>query len=236
MTARDVNVLAAGQPRDGSVGPIPAPPEQAIARLEAALQRVLAPLACVHTAYTEDACARAATAESAKAQAGLMLFMTEGLIRASVRQREKGISDVVSAVHEAWLRWLQLGGRKARVEVPMDGWLVEAYPSEWLQPASGFADALAITSSIGRPPPLLGDAELPLPFFEPLSHCHLGWAENGTRRDLSALLGVGAIVEGQQEVGAVQVELRYIAHTLLRDLYLTMQGLPVGGWARYPGY
>lgn len=236
MTARAVNVLAAGQPRDGSVEPIPAPPEQAIARLEAALQRVLAPVAYVHTAHTEDACARAATAESAKAQAGLMLFMTEGLIRASVRQREKGISDVVSAVHEAWLRWLQLGGRQARVEVPMDGWLVEAYPSEWLQPASGFADALAMTSSIGRPPPFQSDAELPLPFFEPLSHSHLGWAENDVRRELAALIGVDAIVEGLGEAARGPGELRDIAHTLFRDLYLTMQGLRIDGWARYPGY
>lgn len=236
MTARAVGLLAAGQPCDGGVGPIPGPPDQTIARLEAALQRLLAPVAYVHTADTEDADARAAAAENTKAQAGLMLFMTEGLIRASVRQREKGISDAVGVVHNAWLRWLQLGGRRARVEVPMDGWLVEAYPRAWLQPASTFADALAITSSVGRAPPLRGDAELPSPFFEPLSHCHLGWAEDDVRQDLAAILGVGAIVEGPIKATSMPVELRYIAHALFRDLCLTMWGRPVGGWAHYPGH
>lgn len=227
---------SAEQPRDFSWSSISVLEQQAVTRLEAALQQVLAPVAYLHTAKTGKADVRAAAAENAKAQAGLMLFMVDGLIRASVRQREKGISDVVSAVHEAWLRWLQLGGRHARFKVPMDGWLVEAYPPEWLQPASGFADALAITGSIGRPPPLLGDAELPLPFFEPLRHCHLGWAENDARQDLAAILGVGAMVEGQREAALVPIVLRDIAQALFRDLCLTMQGQPVGGWARYPGH
>lgn len=208
-----------------------------IAELTTALQRVLAPIAYVHTADTEEADTRAAAADSAKAQAGLMLFMTEGLIRASVRQREKGICDVASVVHNAWLRWLQLGGRHARIEVPMDGWLVDRYPREWLQPASGFADALATTSSIGRPSSLRGRVELPSPVFKPLSHCHLGRAENDLRRDLAAILGVGTIVEGPGEAARrMPVELRSVAEALFRDLHLTIQCLPVGGWARYPGH
>lgn len=210
----------------------------AVARLEAALQRVLAPVAYVHTADTESADARAAAAENARAQAGLMLFMIEGLIRASVRQREKGICDVASVVHNAWLRWLQLGGRRAGVEVRMDGWLVEAYPSAWLQPASTFADALAMTSSIGRPPPLRGHGEMPSAFFEPLALCGFASAEHQLRRDLAAILGVvvGSITHVPGNTTPLPTALTQVAEPLFRDFYCSTKGLPVGGWARYPGH
>lgn len=58
----------------------------------------------------------------------MTLFTAEGLLRASVRQREKGIGHAPSVVHHAYLRWLHTQG--FRSEHPLfeperfDGWLV----------------------------------------------------------------------------------------------------------------
>jgi ADP-ribosylglycohydrolase len=58
----------------------------------------------------------------------MTMFTAEGLIRASVRQKEKGICDAPSVVRHAYLRWLWTQGdprplRAAFTEDP-DGWLI----------------------------------------------------------------------------------------------------------------
>lgn len=62
----------------------------------------------------------------------MTLFTAEGLVRASVRGREKGICHPPSVVHHAYLRWLHTqgvswdsaGGPFARTPGTPDGWLV----------------------------------------------------------------------------------------------------------------
>src|SRR5829696_2206191 len=55
----------------------------------------------------------------------MTLFTAEGLIRAWVRQQEKGISSIPSVVHHAYLRWLLTQGERLRsgLEIGTDGWL-----------------------------------------------------------------------------------------------------------------
>ncbi|WP_270933473.1 ADP-ribosylglycohydrolase family protein [Falsiroseomonas oryzae] len=56
----------------------------------------------------------------------MTLFTAEGLLRAWVRQREKGICHVPSVVHHAYLRWLLTQGERlgsGRVAVATNGWL-----------------------------------------------------------------------------------------------------------------
>jgi ADP-ribosylglycohydrolase len=58
----------------------------------------------------------------------MTMFTAEGLIRASVRQREKGISHPPSIVRHAYLRWLWTQGdgeplRREFAEPEPDGWL-----------------------------------------------------------------------------------------------------------------
>ncbi len=61
----------------------------------------------------------------------MTLFTAEGMIRASVRGRSKGITDTAGVVHHAYLRWLhtqgypweEVGG--AHRGDPPDGWLVD---------------------------------------------------------------------------------------------------------------
>lgn len=62
----------------------------------------------------------------------MTLFTAEGLVRASVRAREKGICHPPSVVHHAYLRWLHTqgvpwelaGGHFADMAGTPDGWLV----------------------------------------------------------------------------------------------------------------
>ena len=58
----------------------------------------------------------------------MTLFTAEGLLRAAVRQREKGICHPPSVVHHAYLRWLHTQGEASehRLFEPerFDGWLV----------------------------------------------------------------------------------------------------------------
>ncbi len=58
----------------------------------------------------------------------MTLFTAEGLIRAVVRQREKGICHPPSVVHHAYLRWLHTQGMDSAHPlfrpVDFDGWLI----------------------------------------------------------------------------------------------------------------
>lgn len=53
----------------------------------------------------------------------MMLFTAEGLLRAYVRDVERGICHPPSVIHHALLRWLLTQGERAAVEVGEDGWL-----------------------------------------------------------------------------------------------------------------
>jgi ADP-ribosylglycohydrolase len=55
----------------------------------------------------------------------MTLFTAEGLLRAWVRQIEKGISHIPSVIHHGYLRWLLTQGEHARsgLQVATDGWL-----------------------------------------------------------------------------------------------------------------
>lgn len=52
----------------------------------------------------------------------MTVFTAEGLIRASVRMRSKGIVNPPEMVHRAYLRWLETQGTKTAY--PLSGWLV----------------------------------------------------------------------------------------------------------------
>lgn len=110
----------------------------AVPALQKALQAVSNPLAYASTGDGHLPLARDALVKRAKAMTGLYLFEIEGLIRATVRAREKGIVDVASMVHAAWLRWLQLHGQQAQVVVPMDGRLVSEFPKRSGQTTPSF--------------------------------------------------------------------------------------------------
>ncbi|MBD2860082.1 ADP-ribosylglycohydrolase family protein [Spongiibacter sp. KMU-158] len=54
----------------------------------------------------------------------MTLFTAEGLIRAYIRQNEKGICDISSVVSHAYQRWLTTQRRNnSNLNVSMDGWL-----------------------------------------------------------------------------------------------------------------
>lgn len=54
----------------------------------------------------------------------MTIFTAEGLLRAIVREREKGISDIPSVVHNAYLRWLSTQGAQICVD-DRDGWIIK---------------------------------------------------------------------------------------------------------------
>ena len=59
----------------------------------------------------------------------MTLFTTEGVLRAWVRQQERGICGVSGVIHHAYLRWLLTQGvrpRRADIEIGTDGWLFGA--------------------------------------------------------------------------------------------------------------
>ncbi len=82
----------------------------------------------------------------------MAMFTAEGLIRAAVRQDEKGICDPPSVVHHAYLRWLATQGeRPASGDVAMDGWLVKER-ALWSRRAPGRTCLAALRhSSRGQP-------------------------------------------------------------------------------------
>ena len=53
----------------------------------------------------------------------MTLFTGEGLLRAYVRGRMRGISNFKGVTDHAYLRWLETQGQKAKVDVSRDGWL-----------------------------------------------------------------------------------------------------------------
>lgn len=58
----------------------------------------------------------------------MTLFTAEGLLRAWVRQGQRGICDPTSVIHHAYLRWLLTQGEEPRNEdigIATDGWLFE---------------------------------------------------------------------------------------------------------------
>lgn len=54
----------------------------------------------------------------------MTLFTVDGLIRASARQRAKGIVDTPIMLNEAYLRWADTQRVAPPPDVPIDGWLV----------------------------------------------------------------------------------------------------------------
>ncbi len=60
------------------------------------------------------------------ADAQLMMFTAEGLIRAAVRHSDRGICHPPSVVHQAYLRWLTtqgITGKKKPIDGADTGWL-----------------------------------------------------------------------------------------------------------------
>lgn len=53
----------------------------------------------------------------------MTLFTGEGLLRAYVRGRSRGISSFRSVTDHAYLRWLETQGHRAKVAIEHDGWL-----------------------------------------------------------------------------------------------------------------
>jgi ADP-ribosylglycohydrolase len=55
----------------------------------------------------------------------MTLFTAEGLLRAWVRQMEKGVAHVPSVIHHAYLRWLLTQDERVHgnLEIATDGWL-----------------------------------------------------------------------------------------------------------------
>ncbi len=82
----------------------------------------------------------------------MALFTAEGLIRAAVREDDKGICDPVAVVRHAYLRWLATqGARPVSGRLGMDGWLV-AERALWSRRAPGNTCLSALeSSSLGAP-------------------------------------------------------------------------------------
>ena len=69
----------------------------------------------------------------------MALFTAEGVIRAYVRARRKGICAPESVVHHAYMRWLKTQGEtpeRLGFDIDMDGWLIELRPL-WERRAPG---------------------------------------------------------------------------------------------------
>lgn len=82
----------------------------------------------------------------------MTLFTAEGLIRAWVRQKEKGICGVNGVIHHAYLRWLLTQGERAPLEVGTDGWLFKC-PELHARRAPGITclSALHAATHLGSP-------------------------------------------------------------------------------------
>ncbi len=87
----------------------------------------------------------------------MTLFTAEGLIRAHVRQVERGISDPVSVLHHAYLRWLLTQGLRPSAAVAVD----PSWPDGWLigdqrlfstrAPGATCLSALRAANALGEP-------------------------------------------------------------------------------------
>ncbi len=66
----------------------------------------------------------------------MMLFTAEGLLRAWVRQRSRGMCSIPSIIHRALLRWHLTQGGEPRADVEPDGWLISV-PELWSDRAPG---------------------------------------------------------------------------------------------------
>jgi ADP-ribosyl-[dinitrogen reductase] hydrolase len=81
----------------------------------------------------------------------MTMFTAEGLIRAAVRQRTKGICHPPTVVHHAYLRWLRTQGEEPRSDPfsgggsEPDGWLVEL-EELWARRAPGNTCLAALRS------------------------------------------------------------------------------------------
>ena len=53
----------------------------------------------------------------------MTLFTAEGLLRAHVRGRMRGLTTHAGVTDHAYLRWLEMQGVKAKREIGHDGWL-----------------------------------------------------------------------------------------------------------------
>ena len=53
----------------------------------------------------------------------MTLFTAEGLLRANVRERMRGLTTYSGVTDHSYLRWLETQGIKAPVEIGRDGWL-----------------------------------------------------------------------------------------------------------------
>lgn len=93
----------------------------------------------------------------------MTLFTAEGVMRAWVRMRSKGICGVSSVIHHAYLRWLLTQGEHPRsrdVKVGTDGWLfgVEALHSR-RAPGNSCLSALRAAESFGIPAKARNDSK-----------------------------------------------------------------------------
>ncbi len=210
--------------------------DEVISRLQTALQAVRDPETYLHTADTVLPSHRAALAERAKALTGLMLFEIEGLIRAHARFREKGICDVPSVVHNAWLRWLQLHGRQAGVVVPMDGWLITAFPRELLTADEIVLDTLGNSSRLGGTEQANSELQLPAAMLVP---CHLfgelvGDPDLGAR--IAKLLSTESLPFGELGSRSVNSASEFPVTARLIEDFAEMIGIGLPANSNYPAH
>lgn len=210
-------------------------------RLERGLLAVMSPLAYGHAEDADLARHRPNLAERANALAGLYLFQIEGLIRARVRAREKGIVDVPSMVHEAWLRWLQLHGRRAGIVVPMDGWLVSEFPEALLADDIELMDRIAGTEALGMPISIEFGIAVPNEFHIPVEVFSMSVGAPPFSAEIGELFGfhfVSELVDVPTIYGSAgnsRAAVRDIADRLLADLVADLTGSRVAAQVEYPG-
>ena len=83
----------------------------------------------------------------------MTLFTAEGLIRAFVRQQERGTCDIPAIVHHAYLRWLLTQGEGPyNLEIGTDGWLhAQGALHHRRAPGNTCLSALRVAMSFGVP-------------------------------------------------------------------------------------
>ncbi|WP_019531291.1 ADP-ribosylglycohydrolase family protein [Dasania marina] len=81
----------------------------------------------------------------------MTLFTAEGLLRYLVLSQLDNKSDIVSVLHQAYLRWLHTQGRGPSINICRDGWLI-AEQGLWHQRAPGMTclDALQTSTYLGQ--------------------------------------------------------------------------------------
>lgn len=145
---------------------------------------------------------------------GLVIFTAEGLIRARVRERQKGITDVVSVVHHAWLRWLSLHGIKTKAIPEMDGWLWREFPTDLVRIPiyNPICRSLLASSRFGSTELAIGGPELPVAFVAPVGLYAAGRPEvaMSLAARLTALLTTNRST--QYSAGQFAAQIAEIAH------------------------